>query len=431
MYKRILLLLTLSAFTLTTRAAQPSVLGTEVVKATSGSSTDQSLITPTLKGASSETALTVNGSGIIVAGNLSVLDDPYGSGWNASTDVPTKNAVYDKIESLVVSGSQTPLTADVDAAGFGITGADLFKIGSGTDASGDSRFLIADTKTGTGNGHGFADDSTFSRAGYAYNTFDLKTVFADSKAYDHYAGVQPRVNLGAGSSFNNVYLLGASTVNTLGSGSIITNLYSIYVPPISNSGSISNYYGIYFGGIPSGTMANSWGIYIANGGGFFGGSTPYQFAANVAADSLTVTNAAKFSGLTGQTLMGLNSSKTAIAITPGARFVFGNTLLFRESVNNKSTSYTIATTDTGKTFRSSGSGDVVGTLPSSPTSGDTFVFIVGTAFKHTITNISNFYLGDTGPGTSISSSSVGSTATVTWDGTEWVTTTRTGTWAQP
>lgn len=37
--------------------------------------------------------------------DLEVLDEVYGSGWNASLEVPTKNAVYDKIESLANIGT--------------------------------------------------------------------------------------------------------------------------------------------------------------------------------------------------------------------------------------------------------------------------------------------------------------------------------------
>lgn len=34
------------------------------------------------------------------AGDIQVPDEAYGSGWNGSIEVPTKNAIYDKIESL-------------------------------------------------------------------------------------------------------------------------------------------------------------------------------------------------------------------------------------------------------------------------------------------------------------------------------------------
>jgi len=39
--------------------------------------------------------------------NLSVVDEVYGAGWNGSLQVPTKNAVYDKIEGLVATSFGT------------------------------------------------------------------------------------------------------------------------------------------------------------------------------------------------------------------------------------------------------------------------------------------------------------------------------------
>ena len=54
-------------------------------------------------------------------GNVSVLDEAYGVGWNGSLEVPTKNAVYDKIETIA-GGSQTPWTSDIDAAGYTLYG---------------------------------------------------------------------------------------------------------------------------------------------------------------------------------------------------------------------------------------------------------------------------------------------------------------------
>lgn len=44
---------------------------------------------------------------VTVNGDVSVTDEAYGSGWNGSLEVPTKNAVYDKIESLKTTGTGT------------------------------------------------------------------------------------------------------------------------------------------------------------------------------------------------------------------------------------------------------------------------------------------------------------------------------------
>lgn len=39
-------------------------------------------------------------SGGTFTGDISVPDEAYGAGWNGSVEVPTKNAIYDKIETL-------------------------------------------------------------------------------------------------------------------------------------------------------------------------------------------------------------------------------------------------------------------------------------------------------------------------------------------
>lgn len=43
-------------------------------------------------------------TGGVASGDISVPDEVYGGGWNGSLEVPTKNAVYDKIESVVAGG---------------------------------------------------------------------------------------------------------------------------------------------------------------------------------------------------------------------------------------------------------------------------------------------------------------------------------------
>lgn len=44
---------------------------------------------------------------------VNVPDEAYGAGWNGSTEVPTKNAVYDKIESIAGGGLSTDQRYDL------------------------------------------------------------------------------------------------------------------------------------------------------------------------------------------------------------------------------------------------------------------------------------------------------------------------------
>ena len=74
------------------------------------SKTDEVVLT--IKGATSQTANLqswIDSSNTVLAsvaadGNISVPDEAYGAGWNGNTEVPTKNAIYDKIESLSTGG---------------------------------------------------------------------------------------------------------------------------------------------------------------------------------------------------------------------------------------------------------------------------------------------------------------------------------------
>ncbi len=65
----------------------------------------------------------VRKTGDTMTGDLIVPDEAYGSSWNGSLEVPTKNAVYDKVESLGdlyvnTTGDQENILGDKDFQGY-------------------------------------------------------------------------------------------------------------------------------------------------------------------------------------------------------------------------------------------------------------------------------------------------------------------------
>jgi hypothetical protein len=88
------------------------------------------------KGTLSSAAFGVEGG--TFTGDISVPDEAYGAGWNASLEVPTKNALYDKIELL----SSVPglfYKADIKTVAFIKTGAGTISIKAG------AKIEVADT----------------------------------------------------------------------------------------------------------------------------------------------------------------------------------------------------------------------------------------------------------------------------------------------
>ncbi len=63
-----------------------------------------------------------NDGSATLTGDLTVSDEAYGGGWNGSTEVPTKNALYDKIETLGggggTSGNNNEMLTDDGAGGI-------------------------------------------------------------------------------------------------------------------------------------------------------------------------------------------------------------------------------------------------------------------------------------------------------------------------
>lgn len=76
----------------------------------------------TIRAADGTLVITINDADVIVEVGLEVPDDAYGSGWNGSVEVPTKNAIYDKFNPLVpVEGTFSPTLLIGGGAAVGLT----------------------------------------------------------------------------------------------------------------------------------------------------------------------------------------------------------------------------------------------------------------------------------------------------------------------
>lgn len=94
------------------------------------------------------TKLTIESAVITAAVDVVVPDEAYGSGWDGSLEVPTKNAIYDKIEAYVYSGSYTPVAVlGTNAAAATTYSSQYMKVGNAVTVSGQ----IDIDPTATGN----------------------------------------------------------------------------------------------------------------------------------------------------------------------------------------------------------------------------------------------------------------------------------------
>ena len=93
-----------------------------------------------------------NGFQALNGGNLITTNEAYGSGWNGNNEVPTKNAVYDKIESLVLGGGSLTTEEVQDIAGAMFSGNTETDISATyQDGDGTIDLAVVSSTTGTAN----------------------------------------------------------------------------------------------------------------------------------------------------------------------------------------------------------------------------------------------------------------------------------------
>jgi len=121
-----------------------------------------------------------------ITGDASVADEVYGSGWNGSLEVPTKNAVYDKVETLAPLASPT-FTGTVTIPNGSSLGTPTTLVG--TNITGTASGLTAGTVTtnanltgvvtSTGNATAIADAAlSIAKTSGLQSALDLKAALA-------------------------------------------------------------------------------------------------------------------------------------------------------------------------------------------------------------------------------------------------------------
>ncbi len=138
--------------------------------------------------------LSYDGSTFVFSDDLTVSDEVYGAGWNGSSEVPTKNAVYDKVETIEAASSLTGLS-DVNTAA--VTAGRLL-VADGVDyesvsMSGDNTIAADGAVTIQANAVALTTDTTGNyaagdaEAGSA-TSGDSATAFFDTGTIEHERG---------------------------------------------------------------------------------------------------------------------------------------------------------------------------------------------------------------------------------------------------
>lgn len=309
------------------------------------SDSDKLKFNPAFDSLTSAVALEMDSSGnAIFTGDVSVSDEAYGVGWDASVEVPTKNAVYDKIESLAVGGDPDQniflnVTADV--------GADLV-----ADTTTDTLSILGGTGITTTNTSGTDTLTIDVDDDYLLNTGDVGT-----GAYDFGGATTFEIpNNSAPTMAANGQI--AVDTNVSGFGMGLVKYYSgqemgVIAIPVADLVSPGNQYAVVYDGSNNKfTLSAQTGAPDQNLWETIAGDTG-STAANITTDTLTVT---------GGTSITTAMSGDTLTITNDAPNVDQN--LFETVASDSGSAVADTTTDTltltgGNAIDTSASGDTI------------------------------------------------------------------------
>lgn len=145
------------------------------------------------------------------AGVVSVPDDAYAAGWNGSTAVPTKNAVYDKIETLGAgywtdAGVFTYLTTTTDNVGIGTVAPDQRLKVEGSSAANIS------TMVRNSNSSGLASVKVWNSANLGFEMVATGSGYAVPSTYGVLATAGESLSFGESDGTINMRINPAGTV---------------------------------------------------------------------------------------------------------------------------------------------------------------------------------------------------------------------------
>lgn len=118
------------------------------------SATDKTILDGASSSSTSGSLMKRDGSNEVAVANIYVTDATYGSGWNGNNTVPTKNAIWDKIETMGAgsSGTYTPTVSNAtNCSDFVISTAHYIRVGNEVTVQGRLRMDYNGSNTPTFN----------------------------------------------------------------------------------------------------------------------------------------------------------------------------------------------------------------------------------------------------------------------------------------